>query len=668
MKTTLDYKNDFLCVLAQYEVLHGRARTSVKEWYPVYQADEAEVRTQLGKPLTETDPDEGTYVDEDGNVFQLAEKGATKAIEVERSSAERKEVGNGRDVVSAGEERTLEESKVSGGKAKRKARLRTRRGDHALRRALVRSRGAQRNGEQEKRESETPAPETVTFAHLNLRQKLAVVRRRIAYVQKRGHNPRFNYNYVTAADIAGAVGDILAELGVVVVPRLESISHEAVRPSAGGTEHATHVVMSYSFLDVDTAEEITVKTAGEGLDSGDKAPYKAMTGALKYALLQSFLLATGDDPEEERSSPANHSSPTPERRSERLITADEVRELRQLIDSTGTELERVLAYYKLASLEGMTEGTYRRAVELLQRKRATQSRREAAHAQNERLHQNTPEWQRWRLEGIGSSDAPVIMGESNFKTPRVLWSIKTGGSTEGSDSPAVRRGRELEQRARSAYEARMGVQMEPACLVHDQLDWMRASLDGFSFDGSIVLEIKCPLSRRDQAAVQEGRISVHYYAQVQHQLEVSRAQEAHYWSFDGTSGILVRAQPDREYIARLMEAEAAFWQRILDNRWPEHSDDELDLDTDPEWRSAAVRYREARTRLDYATVEEQKARKHLEQMATARRTYGGGIEVLRSFRKGTVDYSIVPELVGLDLEPYRKAAVEVVKINLSGRP
>jgi predicted phage-related endonuclease len=103
--------------------------------------------------------------------------------------------------------------------------------------------------------------------------------------------------------------------------------------------------------------------------------------------------------------------------------------------------------------------------------------------------------------------------------------------------------------------------MEPTCLVHDQLDWMRASLDGLSFDGSIVLEIKCPWSTRDQSALREGRIPVHYYAQIQHQLEVSRAQEAHYWSFDGATGILVRAQPDREYIARLIEAEAAFWQR-----------------------------------------------------------------------------------------------------------
>jgi len=33
----------------------------------------------------------------------------------------------------------------------------------------------------------------------------------------------------------------------------------------------------------------------------------------------------------------------------------------------------------------------------------------------ERLEQNTPEWLRWRMEGIGSSDAPVIMGEGAFK-------------------------------------------------------------------------------------------------------------------------------------------------------------------------------------------------------------------------------------------------------------
>jgi predicted phage-related endonuclease len=44
----------------------------------------------------------------------------------------------------------------------------------------------------------------------------------------------------------------------------------------------------------------------------------------------------------------------------------------------------------------------------------------------ERLEQNTPQWLRWRMEGIGSSDAPVIMGEGAFKSRHLLWAIKTG--------------------------------------------------------------------------------------------------------------------------------------------------------------------------------------------------------------------------------------------------
>jgi len=55
--------------------------------------------------------------------------------------------------------------------------------------------------------------------------------RRIGYVQKRGHNERFNYSYVTAADIAGSVGDLLAELGVV--PAQEGGVHVMQQTGAG---------------------------------------------------------------------------------------------------------------------------------------------------------------------------------------------------------------------------------------------------------------------------------------------------------------------------------------------------------------------------------------------------------------------------------------------------
>ncbi len=137
------------------------------------------------------------------------------------------------------------------------------------------------------------------------------------------------------------------------------------------------VVMAYTFADVDSGEEIVAKVAGQGLDPGDKAPYKAMTGALKYALLQSFLLATGDDPEDERGD-ARFNAPG----SDRPINADEVRDLEKRIEETGTELERVLAYYKVASLGEMTESAYRRALEVLNRKLAKQGNQETVHAQD----------------------------------------------------------------------------------------------------------------------------------------------------------------------------------------------------------------------------------------------------------------------------------------------
>ena len=42
------------------------------------------------------------------------------------------------------------------------------------------------------------------------------------------------------------------------------------------------------------------------------------------------------------------------------------------------------------------------------------------------MEQKSEEWLDWRKKGIGSSDAPIIMGVSPWKTPFELWEEKTG--------------------------------------------------------------------------------------------------------------------------------------------------------------------------------------------------------------------------------------------------
>lgn len=57
--------------------------------------------------------------------------------------------------------------------------------------------------------------------------------------------------------------------------------------------------LKFVLFDCETGfyEETTI--TGEGIDVGDKAGYKAYTGALKYYLANTFMVATGDDPEKE---------------------------------------------------------------------------------------------------------------------------------------------------------------------------------------------------------------------------------------------------------------------------------------------------------------------------------------------------------------------------------
>ncbi len=141
-----------------------------------------------------------------------------------------------------------------------------------------------------------------------------------------------------------------------------------------------------------------------------------------------------------------------------------------------------------------------------------------------------------------------------------------------------------------------------------------------------------PAERPRPECCAAGACTSHYYGQLQHQLEVTGAAEAHYWSYDGRVGRLVRIRPDRHYLKRLVDEEGEFWRRVKENRWPELDDKEVDMSSDPRWRSLALQYRQARARLDAATAQERKLRIILDRMATARRTFGCGVEVLKSLR------------------------------------
>jgi hypothetical protein len=138
----------------------------------------------------------------------------------------------------------------------------------------------------------------------SLHRKLAEVMAEIRGVQNDKRNTNQNYGYVSDAALVKEVRDRLASRQITVIPRVVPTSIVVIERPKGPV---TTFAMEYVFTDGESGEQVIASTVGQGFDMLDKGAYKAMTGALKYVLRQTFLIPTGDDAE----APTPHDSDEP---------------------------------------------------------------------------------------------------------------------------------------------------------------------------------------------------------------------------------------------------------------------------------------------------------------------------------------------------------------------
>lgn len=185
--------------------------------------------------------------------------------------------------------------------------------------------------------------------------------------------------------------------------------------------------------------------------------------------------------------------------------------------------------------------------------------------------QRSPEWFEWRKLGIGSSEAAILMGYSKYKTLHRLWLEKTDQVKVEYDAPGymAARGIRLESRARRAYEKFSKITMTDRLFVHPKFSFVRASLDGYSEEFDLILEIKCPKLINHQRAKYNNLIKPEYYCQIQHQFLASGAKHADFWSFDGFSGHRIPVLPDAWWMGELLEREMEFWNCVVNRVEPD---------------------------------------------------------------------------------------------------
>ena len=144
-----------------------------------------------------------------------------------------------------------------------------------------------------------PTPAAAPFEGRPLAQKLALILANIDRVPKNGRNDFHNYDYVYESDLVDHIRDKLAEQGVAIFPSVREHNVQEMQDARNKSVFLTTVTLDVTLIDGESGDQITTTWVGQGLDNGDKGYYKAYTGAIKYFILKTFMISTGDDPEQD---------------------------------------------------------------------------------------------------------------------------------------------------------------------------------------------------------------------------------------------------------------------------------------------------------------------------------------------------------------------------------
>lgn len=137
---------------------------------------------------------------------------------------------------------------------------------------------------------------------MTLNEKLFSVYSLLESIEKNGENTSQNYDYIKAVDVVRAIRAQLIAIKVYAEVNFffEGVPYTIARakyPDAPFSARDCRCVAV--FHDLESQEISTGSGLGTGADTGDKAIYKAQTGAFKYALKNSFMVPDEAAPDAE---------------------------------------------------------------------------------------------------------------------------------------------------------------------------------------------------------------------------------------------------------------------------------------------------------------------------------------------------------------------------------
>lgn len=282
------------------------------------------------------------------------------------------------------------------------------------------------------------------------------------------------------------------------------------------------------------------------------------------------------------------------------------------------------------------------------------------------LVQGSPEWHAFRRLGIGGSDAPVVEGNSPYRTLRALFDEKKGlgGSEESEEKEFIfAKGHKTEALIRTQFQELTGVEMNPLCAIHDKFEHVRASLDGFDPNKYGVLEAKLigqevlEKARSAKRMKIEERIPSHHYTQIQHQLAVTGADVAHWFGHDGkATGVMLAIKSNKKYQKTLLEREHQFWDMVIRGEAPPLSDKDYLI---PDDLSLLNQLYDAKVLMENAAFEFDRLKKLAIEQYNHPKIAGAGIKIFKVTRQGSLNVMAIPEVSKAIADAAEKAKADL---------
>ncbi len=283
------------------------------------------------------------------------------------------------------------------------------------------------------------------------------------------------------------------------------------------------------------------------------------------------------------------------------------------------------------------------------------------------LKQGSEEWLKWRKTKITASDLPIIMGRSKWCTPYELWKRKVGFLPDQTETPAMRRGTDLEPVVRRMINDPLPVEQQfvPTVVQHPELDWAAASLDGLNSQG-VVLEIKCP-NLADHRSAEDGKVPDHYWDQVQWQLFCASCTEGLYVSYYRDDMIAtVNVKRDDVFLAeQLLPKAAEFYRHMVDMTPPPQEDVNVVEIVDPHFEEIARHYKASNENYKFYEAQRKYYHDKLIDMTDDGDCYGYGLQIKRVRPKDKTDYKKLmdylvkrdPSIKEIDMTPFVKESI-----------